>query len=135
VTSIAYLHPGPYPVYIGFTTSTDAFQRELKRLKVPGEHRAIAHERANGTTHFLTNRDTLTCIIVMQPPTPRISKEQYAALVAHEALHVVQEMRRELARGECFDHESEAYLVQHIVQHCLQIAWRTNRVRRTKPQP
>lgn len=132
---IAYIHPGPYPVHIGFTTSEDAFRRELKRLKVSGDHRALQHDRANATTHFLTNRTSLTCIIVMQPPTPRISKEQYASLVAHEALHVIQEMRSELNQGDCFDHESEAYLLQHIVQCCLQIAWRTNRVREIKPQP
>jgi hypothetical protein len=133
MSKVSYLNPGPYPVYIGFTTSTDAFQRELKRLKVPGDHRAIQHERANATTHFLTSGTSLTCIIVMQPPTPRISKEQYAALVAHEALHVVQEMERELYSGKRFDDESEAYLLQHIVQHCLQEAWRTGRSRRSKP--
>lgn len=130
---VSYLNSGPYPVYIGFTTSTDAFRRELKRLKVPGDHRAIQRERANATTHFLINSTTLTCIIVMPPPDRKHSKEQYAALVAHEAMHVIQEMERELYSGNRFDDESEAYLIQHIVQHCLQEAWRTGRSRRSKP--
>lgn len=95
----------------------------------------IGHERANMTTHILVNRGTLCFIIAAQPPSRKHSKEQYAALIAHEALHVVQEMQRELARGEHFDDESAAYLLQHIVQHCLQEAWNTGRIKRIKPQP
>jgi hypothetical protein len=63
-------------------------------------------------------------IIVMCPPSRRASKEQYASLLAHEAVHVVQEMREKL--GD-LGSEAEAYLVQQIVQEGLQVAWKTGR--------
>jgi hypothetical protein len=116
---------------VGFTTSDDAFQREMKRLKVrePGGY---INPNANATTHYLTgsngDRTTIVCI---EPPSKKRSKEQYAALVAHEATHVVQDMRERL--GD-LGHEAEAYLVQQIVQEGLQKAWKTNRVTRRKPR-
>lgn len=57
------------------------------------------------------------------------------ALVAHEAMHVVQEMRKELARGESLGDEAEAYLIQQIVQEAGQFIFCTNKARRTEPTP
>lgn len=130
---VSYLHPGPYPVYIGFTDCPQAFAREVKRLKIDDPPQMLGHERANMTTHIFENKGTLCFIIAAQPYTRKVSREQYAALIAHEAMHVVQEMQRELARGNVFDDESGAYLLQHITQHCLQQAWQTGRVRKTTP--
>jgi hypothetical protein len=106
----------------------------MKRLKVSPAPEMLGHERANMTTHILVNNGTLCFVIAGQPHRPRRnSREQYAALIAHEALHVVQEMQRELARGRNFDDESAAYLLQYITQHCLQIAWNTGGTRRSTP--
>jgi hypothetical protein len=69
-------------------------------------------------------------VIVMCPPSRKASKEQYASLLAHEAVHVVQEMRDKL--GD-LGSEAEAYLVQQIVQEGLQVAWGTNRTIRKEP--
>lgn len=134
---IHYLNMGPFPVFVGFTTSPADFHHEMKRLDVadpPSSH--LGRESANATTHYLTSpNNKLTCIIVM-PPHKRngATREQYASLLAHEALHVVQEMRSELNQNEPFCRETESYLVQQIVQECLQIAWKTNRVRSTAPK-
>ena len=124
---------GQWPVFVGFTTSPDAFKRAVKRLKITEDVSFLGHIRAAATTHIFERNGSLTFIITMQQPTRRYTREQVAALIAHECMHVIQEMRRELARGNCFDDESEAYLLQHIVQHCLQTVWATGRSRAVKP--
>lgn len=128
---IHYLDLGPWPGYVGFTTSADAFSREMKRLKVKDPSRFVSNERSNATTHFFTNHGSALAIICMEPPTRKRTKEQYAALLAHEATHVVQQMRDDL--GE-LGKEAEAYLVQQIVQEGLQTAWKTGRVTRREPR-
>jgi len=67
----------------------------------------------------------------MPPYSDEKTKEQYAALLAHEALHAIQEMR-DLNGGDPFCQETEAYLLQMIVQDCLQIAWGSNCVRKVE---
>lgn len=131
MTRVRYFNTGPWPFYIGFTTCPDAFAREMRRLKIKEPVRAL-NERAAATTHFLFNHDTSMAIVVMPRATRGKSKEQYAALLAHEAVHVAQEMRERL--GD-LGHEGEAYLVQQIVQEGLQLAWATNRVVRKEPKP
>lgn len=131
-----YLNLGPFPVFVGFTTSPAAFRHEMKRLDVAGAESAhpITPGGANATTHYLTARGKkLNCIIVMPPQSRKVSREQYASLLAHEALHVIQEMRSNLNRDEPFCRETESYLLQQIVQECLQIAWRTGRSRAVAP--
>lgn len=126
---VHYLHPGPFPVHIGFTTDERAFNREVRRLGIEGDVPFLASEIASATTHYFRNsHGSLCCIITMPPYGDDKSREQYAALLAHEALHVVQQMR-ELNAGDPFDRETEAYLLQMIVQDCLQIAWGSNNVR------
>jgi ribosomal protein L30E len=127
---IHYLHTGPWPWYIGFTTEEAAFQREMKRLRVKDAGPGVK-AGSNAATHHLVNGSTNMALIVMHRPSRRASKEQYASLLAHEAVHVVQEMREKL--GD-LGTEAEAYLVQQIVQEGLQIAWGTGRTVRKEPQ-
>ncbi len=130
---LRYFNLGPWPVYCGFTTCEKAFQKEMKRLKV-NDINFLGSEHSNATTHILNNKGTFCFIITCQPfNARRQSKEQYAALIAHEAVHVIQEMQQELARGKSLGVEAEAYLVQQIVQECLQSAWQSTKVRCTEP--
>lgn len=131
--SVEWANMGQWPVFLGFTMSPDDFAEAVKRLGVEEDVPFLVRSGANATTHTFERRGALTFIITLQKPARRLSKEQVAALIAHEAMHVVQQMTRELAQGLRFDDESEAYLLQHIVQHCLQIAWDTGRVRSTVP--
>lgn len=128
---IDYFNMGQWPFYVGFTTSPKAFKKEMKRLGI-GDEPFVCRERADAATHFLTNDGSVTAIITM-PPVGKRKHSQYAALVAHEALHVMQEMHAELNRGEPFGKEADAYLLQLIVQECLQIALKENVSNRTKP--
>lgn len=128
-----WLNMGPWPYYVGFTTETAAFDREMRRLKIEQPEAAISVRsgRVDATTHFLRAGDkSATAIIVMPPHTRSYSKEQYAALLAHEATHVLQDMRECL--GE-LGSEAEAYLMQMMVQEGLQTAWKSGRERRQKP--
>lgn len=131
--SVEWANMGQWPVYLGFTMSPNDFTEALKQMDVEQEVPFLGRSGTNATTHIFECRGDLTFIIALEKPSRRHSKEQVAALIAHEALHVVQHMTRELAQGNRFDDESEAYLLQHIVQHCLQIAWNTGRARSTVP--
>lgn len=127
---IRYFNLGPWPGYVGFTTSDEAFQREMRRLKIK-EPCAFTKKGSDAATHLFSNHGNSLAIICMPPYTSRRSKEQYAALLAHEATHVVQQMREDL--GD-LGSEAEAYLVQQIVQESLEQAWKTNRVTRREPR-
>lgn len=127
---IRYFNMGQWPVYVGFSSSPKAFEREMKRINIKGCS-FLNSTHANATTHFLTCDDGLTCIIALGDTKDR-SKEQVAALIAHEAMHVVQEMWSHLGETNP-GRECEAYLVQHIVQNCLQEAWKSGKTRSTAP--
>lgn len=128
---IRYCNMGPWPGYVGFTTSAKAFQRELKRLAVPEKVAFMGSPRANATTHFFEKDGSTTAIITIGKPKS-VSFEQYAAMIAHEAVHVVQMLWRDIGEKEPGD-EAEAYAVQHIVQFCLQEAYKTGRERKLIP--
>ena len=51
--------------------------------------------------------------------------KQVAAMLAHEAMHVVQRMQDDLNKGEQFDPESQAYLIQWVTQCCIG-AWESD---------
>jgi hypothetical protein len=132
VKHVHYLNLGPWPGYVGFTINKDAFEREMKRLKVKEPVDWISKNGSNAATHFFNNHGSNLAIICIEPfRRHSVSKEQYAAMLAHEATHVVQQMRTDL--GD-LGSEAEAYLVQQIVQESLQIAWKTGRVTRRKPR-
>jgi hypothetical protein len=132
MSKVYYMNTGPWPYFIGFTTDQDAFKREMRRLKVKEPVSFFASANAAATTHSFTSGGTAMAIVCIAPPSRKQSKEQYAALIAHEATHVVQDMRENL--GD-LGREAEAYLVQQVVQEALQIAWRTNRTIRKAPVP
>jgi hypothetical protein len=129
---IEYLNMGPWPVYVGFTTSEPAFAKEMKRLGL-SDVAFLGRERASATVHTLTHGGEMTFILAMLPAKGR-TKEQYAALVAHEAVHIAQGIKEEVSANDHLGRESEAYLVQHIVQWCLQLAWDTGRTKRNAPE-
>ena len=129
---IDYLNMGPWPMYLGFTMSPKAFRKELKRLDVQEAVSFTASDHANATVHFLTSKGHYLAIITMPKPPKAISVEQIAAMLAHEAVHVAQDFWPHIGERSP-GKEAEAYLVQHIVQFCLQIALNTGRTRRTEP--
>lgn len=127
-----YLHMGPWPLFVGFTSSAEAFNAEMTRLAIPDAPEMLARERASATMHSFTSRTACTCIVTL-PRARRQSREAVTALLAHETLHIVQEMRRELNQGKPFDDESESYLVQYMTQEMAALYYKTGRKRNTTP--
>lgn len=126
---IRYFNMGPFPIFVGFTNSPKAFAKEMKRMSVSGVD--FVNPGSNATVHTLSKDGSTVCIITMEKAKDK-SPEMVAALIAHEAVHVVQELWDAIGEHEP-GREAEAYLVQQIVQSCLQEAWKTKRVRRSEP--
>lgn len=125
---------GQWPVYVGFTMCEQAFKREVKKMRIPTEVHFLGKSelKANACVHsFETDRGE-TCFLITLQPSPKASKEQVAAMVAHEAVHVAQGIWSSI--GERYPgKEAEAYLVQYITQSCLEIAFKSNKTRKTVP--
>lgn len=132
---VAYFHMGPWPVFVGFTTSETDFNREVRRLGIEADPppRFTGSQHGNACTHVWENDGKLLLLLTMQVERSR-PREQAAALIAHEATHVVHEMREWLNQGNPLGAEAEAYLVQYVTQECLQLAWDTGRSLRTVPR-
>lgn len=71
--------------------------------------------------------------LAIEPWTRKRSREQYAALVAHECVHVIQEIKEEYSPTQPLGVESEAYLMQYLVQEALQLAFESKKHRSTEP--
>lgn len=127
---IPYFNMGQWPLFVGFTTSRKAFAREVKRLGNPTV-KFLASDHSSATMHTFVEDGSTVCIIAMEKPAGR-SNEQVAGMIAHEAVHVAQELWARIGEREP-GREAEAYLVQMIVQCCLQEAWKTGRVRKDRP--
>lgn len=129
---ISYYSMGAWPFYVGFTMSPKAFKKEMKRLAIDDPPSFLGSTHANATTHILEKGGTLTCIITMEKQGKDRPIEQIAGLLAHEAVHVVQELWHNIGERSPGS-EAEAYLVQMITQCCLQDALGTGRVRSSYP--
>lgn len=98
-----------------------AFEKELKRLKIPKRMRPafLSNSHCNATVDFFEKRGgiDLCCIVRMRPPKDRIREEIYGVLV-HEAVHIWQACREYI--GEKFPaSEQEAYSIQRIAMSLM----------------
>jgi hypothetical protein len=131
---IDYIDMGPWPGHIGFTMSERAFAKEMKRIRLDRDAPFLASGHALATTHYLMRSNELICIIAMKPWKKRKhTRECVAGIIAHEATHVVQQMRETHSYNDPLGREAEAYLVGHIVQECLQIVWKSKFSRKKFP--
>lgn len=113
---ILWIDAGPYPFNIGFTMSSKALRAEFKRLGDPISKDDVLRAGASAVvwkTEPATSLKT-TAICYLPKPPEGITDVQIAALLAHEALHIVQYIWERI--GETVRREAEAYLLQHIFQ-------------------
>lgn len=130
--AITYFGMGPWPLYVGFTTSRKAFRNETSRLGMKNvKFHGGDNSMAAATTHYFTYEGARTFIITMDKPGKR-SVEQVAGLIAHEAIHIAQHLWEAIGE-ENPGREAEAYLVQQITQCCLQEALKTGRTQKVEP--
>ena len=118
---IFYMHPGSWPVHIGFTSNKVEFGKEMSRLGVTDPPEFIT-SGANATTHILTKNEEGTTIIVCLDIGKKASRAQILGLICHEACHVWT-MVCESMRGSCPGGEHQAYGVQWIAQNIAEKVW------------
>ena len=132
--SVEWIHMGQWPCFVGFTTSNKAFQKELRRLDIKEDVPFVGTTSAHATTHTFHHEAKICYIVTIEPfDKRRVSKVAYAALIAHEVMHIIQNMQEDYARGESLGRESDAYLMQYLVMMMLNYAWKTNREKAIKP--
>jgi hypothetical protein len=107
----------------------------MKRLGVKQKVDFLASPHAHASLHHFVSKGNGHIYMLALGPTKGRSKEQVAGLIAHEATHIVQRMRDNIAGGQSLGDEAEAYIVQMVVQDALQFLWKTNKVRRLEPVP
>jgi len=114
---ICWIHCGPYPVEVGFTMSAKALRAEFKRLGDPipkGEE--LNGKAANAIVWHATPSGSWNrhCVCYLPKVPAGVTEVQVAAMLCHEALHIVQQVWERM--GEIVRCEAEAYLLQHIFQ-------------------
>lgn len=130
--AIKYFDMMPFPVFVGFCDDPVSFEQELKRIGLDDPTPFLPHERAGAATHsFYTDR--LNIVVCMDGKNRRRDKTMIAAIIAHEAVHVMQRIKEELSPHDALGIETEAYLVQYVTQSCLIEFWRTGKVITVEP--
>ena len=133
---IHYLEMGPWPVYVGFTESEEAFDKEMLRLGITNKVPFVGNGgNAAATAHLFENTSGSTCAIITIAGLRGRPRPAVASLIAHEAVHVVQYIREEINRNEPLGDEAEAYIVQYIVEEILVSLWRPSKVRASTVPP
>jgi hypothetical protein len=109
------------PLYVGLCTSEEAFQAELKRLKLPREDWPVwmRSKFADATAHYLEHGKTRRRLaIVCLRRRPGIKRVEIYGLLVHEAVHVWQWIKEELGEDRP-SKEFEAYSIQGIAQNLM----------------
>jgi hypothetical protein len=109
---IIWCDPGFFPVHYGFCPSEAAWNREMKRLGCPGEQ--FPETDASATTFANKTTGDVTAIVCLHERHDAKSAVAVMAMLAHEAVHVWQTIRKEMGEREP-SIEFEAYAIQDIV--------------------
>lgn len=122
----------PFPCFIGFTASTVAWNTLMDKL---GADLPMVRDQASASTRALDHKNGDLCIMVTTWPINKRknSWEAHAAMIAHECVHVVQFIKERYSSNIPLGDETEAYLVQYMVQEILQFAYKTGRSIRREP--
>ena len=113
--SIAWGNRGWTPVRFGFCPSRKAWESFTKKAGIPEPYPEVGAARI---TTFDSRGGDVVCLLTMVPNWREYSKVAIAGLVAHEAVHVWQEVRKAM-REENPSPEFEAYSVQAIFQELI----------------
>lgn len=103
--------------YYTLCLSERAMHNAFARLSIPRERRPeFVHANASATTHFVSSKNKLCAVVCVCHDASDSQAEMYA-LLAHEAVHIWQEMCRDIGERAPGD-EIEAYVIQHLTR-CL----------------
>lgn len=99
--------------------SDEAFQAELRRLKVEEPIAFVRNDHSAASTHqFTTPGGSRVAIVCMRPRAKGVNVEQVYALLVHEAVHIWR-WHCELIGEDKPSSEFEAYGIQSISQELM----------------
>jgi hypothetical protein len=105
--------------YLGICFSEKDFQRELRRMKVPPSMwSSWLSDKALATTHHLVTEKGSRASIVCVPIRTDMEGVDIAALLMHEAVHVLQEYLDFIGEAQV-GRETQAYAIQSISTHLM----------------
>jgi len=106
------------PIQYGLVTSQKQYEKELKQLKVPKpQWGRFVNEGKGATVTYLENDAGQICIVGID--VQDYSIEQIYAMLVHEAVHIWQEIKRDMGEREPSS-EFEAYSIQGISQNLME---------------
>lgn len=105
------------PFYYGFCPSPTAWNDTMKRMKVTNPD---PYPDTDGRcVSLVQNNKDLTCIVTVHERLDARSPEGIIGVIAHEAMHVWQEMMSQIGERDP-SHEFGAYSYQAIFQELLE---------------
>lgn len=124
---VHWIHMGSWGMYVGYTSSPEAFERAVKRLKVKPVPSFLSGDHAGATTHFFDNPNKWDCALICIDLTKPAAKDpiEIAGIVVHEVSHVILHLWKMIGEREP-GHEAQAYLFQYLVMRIL-IAMKSDR--------
>lgn len=106
--------------YLGICFNEKDFHRELRRMKVPPQQwSSWLTQDALATTHHLTSDKGSRASIVCIPIRPEMDGITVAALLVHEAVHVIQETFDFIGEGTV-GRETQAYAIQAVSERLME---------------
>jgi hypothetical protein len=108
------------PVFYGLCKDKKAFKKALKHLGIKKKDRPdyLLTTHADATVHYFKQDNKITAVICMGDCTER-STSEIAGLLIHEAVHVWQEIKRNIGEYDPSS-EFEAYSIQTIAQRLIE---------------
>lgn len=104
---VVWLNKGWYPTYYAFCPSEKAWHRELKRLGSPPE----PYPKEDGRCTVFESKKGICVIVTVREHD--VSDTQVVGLLVHEAMHIWQEIKKDIGEKEAGS-EQEAYALQSI---------------------
>lgn|SRR5690606_10088809 len=99
------------PIYIGFVPDEKSWKAECKRLDLG----SVEYLKTLGKTYFFESKDGKTIAFVMIHEKCDKHPALAAAIICHEAVHVVEEVFREIGESKPSE-EFRAYVTQNVFQ-------------------
>lgn len=107
------------PFSMCICVSEKAFEKKLDSLNIPKMMRPpFERQDADAVTHFFADGDGDTCCVITITRREGYDDSAIAGLIAHEAVHVWQEVREKLGEDKPSS-EFEAYGIQAITHSLL----------------
>jgi hypothetical protein len=112
-----YFPTGPLPFYFAMATSKRQFEKGCEKLGISPAPDFLCNG-AGATMHSFCNtfNNGLVCVVCIdKKSTKEYSDIQIHALLAHEAVHVWQQVKENMGE-DAPGHEIEAYTIQWMMQ-------------------